>query len=60
MHKENKNGFSQMFKGGEAEVRSVTAHNTHEGKEVGKEQEGGTAILLFGDTIEQDDSEASG
>jgi hypothetical protein len=35
MHKDNTNGFSQLFKGGKAEVRSVTAHNRHEGKEVG-------------------------
>jgi hypothetical protein len=27
MHKDNSNGFSQLFKGGKAEVRSVTAHN---------------------------------
>lgn len=59
-HKENRNGFSQMFKGGEAEIRSVAAHNCHEGKDVGKVQEGGTAMLLYGDTIEQYDFEASG
>ena len=35
MHKDNRNGFSQLFRGGEAEVRSVAAHNTHEGKVVG-------------------------
>ena len=34
MHKDNRNGFSQLFCGGEAEVRSVVAHNTHEGKEL--------------------------
>ena len=27
MHKDNVNGFSQLFKGGEAEVRAVAAHN---------------------------------
>lgn len=59
-HKENKNGFSQMFKGGEAEIRSIAAHNSNEGKEVGKVQEGGTAMLLYGETIEQYDFEASG
>ena len=60
MHKDNRNGFAQLFRGGEAEVRAVAAHNTHEGKEVGKVQEGGTAMVLFGQLIEQYDFEASG
>jgi hypothetical protein len=60
MHKDNRNGFSQLFRGGEAEVRSVAAHNTHEGKDVGRVQEGGTAMLLFGQLVEQFDFEASG
>ena len=34
-HKENRNGFSQMFTGGEADIRSVAAHNIHEN--VGRE-----------------------
>jgi hypothetical protein len=50
-HKDNRNGFSQMFKGGEAEIRFVAAHNTHEG---------GTSLLLFGTLIEQYDFEESG
>jgi len=29
-HRSNKNGMSQMFQGGEAEIRSVVAHNVHE------------------------------
>ena len=29
-HKENVNGMSQMFNGGEAEICSVTGHNVHE------------------------------
>jgi len=29
-HKKNCNGFNQLFKGGEAAVRSVVAHNVHE------------------------------
>jgi len=29
-HKRNKNGMNQMFNGGEAEIRSVAAHNVHE------------------------------
>ena len=60
MHKDNVNGFSQLFKGGEAEVRAVAAHNKHEGKKVGRRQEGGTAALVFGPLMEQYDFEASG
>ena len=60
MHKDNRNGFSQMFKGGEAEIRSVVAHNVHEGKEVGRVQEGGTALLCYGTLIEQYVVEESG
>jgi hypothetical protein len=45
MHKDNKNGFSQLFRGGEADIRSVAAHNKHEGKDVGRVQEGGTAMM---------------
>ena len=29
-HKDNVNGLSQMFSGGEAEVRSIAGHNVHE------------------------------
>jgi hypothetical protein len=28
-HKKNCNGFNRLFKGGEAEVRSIVAHNVH-------------------------------
>ena len=38
-HKENYNGFNQLFQGGEAGIRSVVAHNFH--KNVGRVQEGG-------------------
>ena len=57
-HKDNKNGFSQMFRGGESEIRSVSAHNVHEN--VGRTQEGGTALLCYGSLIEQYDFEQSG
>ncbi len=60
MHKDNVNGFSQLFQGGEAEVRSVAAHNRHEGRRVGRRQEGGTAALVFGQLVEQYDFESSG
>lgn len=59
-HKHNKNGFSQMFRGGEAEIRSTAAHNVHECKEAGRAQEGGTVMLLFGELIEYYNFEASG
>jgi hypothetical protein len=55
----NRNGMSQMFNGGECEVRSVAAHNVHE-KEGGRTQEGGTSMLLRGVLIQQYDFEASG
>ena len=29
-HKENYNGFNQLFRGREADIRSVVAHNVHE------------------------------
>ena len=57
-HKDNNNGFTQMFKGGEVEVRSVAAHNVHEN--IGRAQEGGTGLLCFGPLIEQYDYEHSG
>jgi hypothetical protein len=45
-HKSNINGFNQLFKGGTAEVRSVTSHNVH--KNIGRIQQGGTCVLMFG------------
>ena len=50
-HKENVNGFNQLFRGGEAEVRSVVAHNVHEN--VGRAQEGGTCVMAFGAITEK-------
>ncbi len=29
-HKDNRNGFNQLFRGGEADIRSVAGHNMHE------------------------------
>ena len=60
LHKDNIHGFSQLFKGGEAEVRAVAAHNRHEGGKVVRRQEGGTAALVFGQLVEQYDFAASG
>ncbi len=45
-HTENRMGFKQLFQGGEADIKAVVAHNTHEN--VGRIQEGGTSMLIFG------------
>ncbi len=57
-HRKNVNGFNQLFKGGEAAVQSVVAHNTHEN--VGRVQQGGTSLLLFGHLTEQLDYDETG
>ncbi len=57
-HKANKNGFRQMFNGEETDLRVIAAHNVHEN--VAKVQEGGTAMMVFGELIEQYDSKGSG
>ncbi len=57
-HKKNINGFNQLFKGGEAAVQSVVAHNTNEN--VGRVQQGGTSLLLFGHLTEQLDHDETG
>ncbi len=45
-NKHNVNKFNQLFKGGEAAIWSIVAHNIH--KNIGHVQEGGTSLLLFG------------
>ncbi len=57
-HKKIVNGFNQLFKGGEAAVQSVVAHNVHEN--VGRVQQGGTSMLLFGHLTEQLDYDEMG
>ena len=57
-HKENYNILNQLFRGKEAEIRSVVAHNVH--KNVGRVQEGGISMLLFGSLIQQFDVDHSG
>ncbi len=47
-----------MFNGGETELRAIASHNWNE--EVGKFQERGTAMMVYGDLIQQFDMEASG
>lgn len=57
-HKKNVNGFNQLFKGGEAAIQSIAAHNVHEN--VGRIQQGGTSLLLFGYLTQHLDSNESG
>jgi hypothetical protein len=57
-HKWNVNGFNQLFKGGEAPIQSIVAHNVHEN--VGRIQQGGTILLLFGHLTQQLDLNESG
>ncbi len=57
-HKKNCNGFNQSFKGGEAEVRSIVAHNVHE--KISRVQQGGMSLLFFGHLTEQLDQNKSG
>ncbi len=45
-HKLNINGFNQLFQGGEAAIQSVVAHNVH--KNIGRVQEGGTSLVMYG------------
>ena len=56
-HTSNCNGFGQLFRGGEAELRTITAHNVHEN--VNRVQEGGTAMMLFGPMIQHLESEGT-
>ncbi len=57
-HKKNCNGFNQLFKGGEAEVCSILAHNVH--NNIGRVQQGGTRLLLFGHLTKQLNKNKSG
>ncbi len=57
-HKKNGNGFNQLFQGGEAAIQSVVAHNVHEN--VGRIQQGGISMLLFGHLTEQLDYNETG
>ncbi len=57
-HKANKNWFRQMFNGGETDLRVIAAHNAN--MDAGKFQEGGTAMLVFGDLIKHFDPKGLG
>ncbi len=57
-HKDNDIGFGQLFRGGEMEMRSIVAHNVHEN--VRRVQEGGTALMLFGSSVQHFNKPESG
>jgi exonuclease III len=57
-HKSNRNGFRQMFNGGKTELRAIASHNKN--KEAGKFQEGGTAMVVYKDLIQQYNPAESG
>jgi hypothetical protein len=44
--KKNRNSFNQLFKGGEAAIQSIVEHKVN--KNIGRTQQGGTSLLLFG------------
>jgi hypothetical protein len=44
-HKKNVNGFNQLFKGGEAAIQSIAAHNLHEN--IGHTQQGETSLIYL-------------
>ncbi len=52
-HKRNLIVFSKLFGGGEADVHLVVAHNVH--KNIGRIQEGGMSMIVFGPLIEYGD-----
>ncbi len=49
-HKANRKGLNQLFRGGESDICSVAGHNVHEN--VGRVQEGATAVIAYGPIIE--------
>ena len=57
-HKSNWNEFRQMFNGGETELGVIVCLDKN--KEVKKFQEGGTAMIVYGDLIQQYNPEESG
>ncbi len=57
-HRKNINGFNQLFKGGEAAIQSIVAHNVN--KNVGQVQQGGMSLILFGHLTDQLDHNKSG
>ena len=49
-HITNKLNFLEIFNGGETKIWAVTTHNVH--KNMGKLQEGGALLMMFGPLIE--------
>jgi hypothetical protein len=49
-HKANKNGFCQMFNGGETDLWAIASHNVHEN--VSKYQEGSMAMMSYGNLLQ--------
>ena len=45
--------------GGESDIRSIVVHNIHEADNIGRVQEGGTGLLMFGPITEYLDMPAS-
>jgi hypothetical protein len=50
-HKKNGNFLNQLFRGDEAAILSILAHNVHEN--IGRTKQGGTSLILFGHLMEQ-------
>jgi hypothetical protein len=57
-NKNNCSSFNQLFKGDEAVVHSVIAHNVHEN--FGMVQQGGTSLIMFGPLTDQLDFNENG
>jgi hypothetical protein len=57
-HQAYRNGFHQMFNWRETNLQAITSHNVH--RTVGKYQEGGTAMMSYGNLLQQFDPKESG
>jgi hypothetical protein len=53
-----KMAFAKCSMGGETDLRGIASHNVHE--TVGKYQEGGMAMMSYGNLLQQFDPEGSG
>jgi hypothetical protein len=57
-HKLNRNGFRQIFNGGEMDLQVIASNNANE--EMGKFQESGTTMMTYGNLIQKFDPDGSG
>ena len=48
-----------MFDGGKLDLRAITSHNTYKAKEAGPVQKGISSMLVYGNLLQQHDSEGS-